>query len=96
LTSINKAIIKNNAGLFYYYLLLENGKNIKKKLIKNRIYVPTLWPNVLDDVSENSFEYFITDNMIFLPIDQRYEENDKKYMLDVLKEALSGDSENYE
>jgi hypothetical protein len=96
LNGINKAKIKNNAGLFYYPLLLENGKDIKQKLIKARIYVPTLWPNVLDDVSKNSFEYFMTDNMIFLPIDQRYDENDMKYMLDVLKEVLSGDDENRE
>jgi hypothetical protein len=96
LIDINKTKIKNSAGLFYYPLLLENGKDIKKKLINNKIYVPTLWPNVLVDASENSFEHFITDNMIFLPIDQRYDKNDMEYMIDVLKKTIVWDDENHE
>jgi hypothetical protein len=94
LPDVNKIKIKNKAGLFYYPLLLENGNTIKKKLINNRIYIPTLWPNVLNDVSESKFEYFITDNMIFLPIDQRYDKDDMKYMMDILIKILSEENKN--
>ena len=32
-----------------YPLLLKNGHRIKQVLIQQKIYVPTLWPNVLEE-----------------------------------------------
>ena len=55
-----------------YPLLIENGKYIKKSLITKKIFVPTFWPNVADWASDNTFEYYLTENLICLPIDQRY------------------------
>jgi hypothetical protein len=81
----NKVRIKNNAGLFFYPLLVENGNLIKKKLIENKIYVPTLWPNVFDDTTKDSIEYYYTNNIVFLPLDQRYNIADMKYMINILK-----------
>ncbi len=55
-----------------YPLLLSNGQEIKKKLIQNKIYIPTYWPNVSDCTKSTSFEYYLVKNLICLPIDQRY------------------------
>jgi hypothetical protein len=82
----NEIKVKNHAGLFFYPLLMHNGNIIKKKLIENKIYVPTLWPNVLNDVNAKNFEYYFADNMVFLPIDHRYNINDMEYVINIYKE----------
>jgi hypothetical protein len=81
----NELKIKNRAGLFFYPLLIKNGENIKKRLIKKYIFVPTFWENVLKDVSKNTIEYYFTKNIVLLPIDQRYTTDDMKYMLNIIK-----------
>jgi hypothetical protein len=85
----NKIQIKNTGGLFFYPLLIKDGNNIKNRLIKKKIYVPTLWPNVLSDASKDSIEYYYANNLIPLPIDQRYDTDDMKYMLNILHSLLS-------
>lgn len=69
---------KNNAGLFMYPLLINNGDYLKKKLIKNNIYVPTLWNEVKQLVNKNTFEYRLVNDLVLLPIDQRYTVSDMK------------------
>ncbi len=56
-----------------YPLLVKNGKKIKEKLIKNKIFIPTYWPNVKKICSKDSLEYFLSDNLLALPVDQRYD-----------------------
>lgn len=56
-----------------YPLLLRGGRTIKQKLIKNKIFVPTYWPNVIKWSKKESFEYSLTENLVCLPIDQRYD-----------------------
>ncbi|HHX67988.1 MAG TPA: hypothetical protein GX708_08075 [Gallicola sp.] len=55
-----------------YPFLVENGKLLKQKLISNKIYVASYWPNVLEWSETTSHEYNIVSNLIALPIDQRY------------------------
>ena len=59
-------------GPMVYPLLIKEGKKLKKYLTKNKIFVPTYWPNVYKMVNKNDWEYYLTDNLIPLPIDQRY------------------------
>lgn len=80
----------NNEMLFMYPLLVKDGVNIKKKLIEKKVFVPTLWPNVLENADKNSFEYYVVNNIILLPIDQRYDENDMIYISDLLISILNG------
>ena len=63
---------------------------IKKQLISKKIYVPTLWPNVLDECPKESFEYYLADNLVLLPIDQRYSLDDMEYMLEQIDEIQKG------
>lgn len=55
-----------------YPLLLNNGHKLKKNLINNKVFVPTYWPNVMTWSKNESFEYKLTENLLSLPIDQRY------------------------
>lgn len=88
LKKINKIQVNHRAGLFMYPLLLEKGKIIKKELISRKIFVPTLWPSVLENVSKESWESRLVENMVLIPIDQRYGQEDMKYILHVLGELL--------
>lgn len=68
---LNLPVLKNAVPLCYPFLI-ENGRLFKQKLIENKIYVPTYWPNVLDWATPNSFEHDLAKNLVCIPIDQRY------------------------
>lgn len=46
--------------------------DLKKRLIQNKIFVATYWPNVLEWCKSNDLEYDLTTHIVPLPIDQRY------------------------
>lgn len=78
-------IDKTTIPMVYPYLV-ENGNEIKKTLIDNKIYVATYWPNVLNWSDVNSFEYYLTNNLLAIPIDQRYDTNNLKLILDIIND----------
>ena len=67
-----------------YPLLIDDGNLLKHKLINNKIYVATYWPNVLEWAELNSFEIDMVQNMISIPIDQRYTNNDLGKLLKII------------
>ncbi|MDE5773921.1 MAG: hypothetical protein K2H86_05640 [Muribaculaceae bacterium] len=71
-----------------YPLLVENGARIRRHLIENNIFVATYWPNVLEECPKHSDEYYLADNLLALPIDQRYGEEDMKRIVSVIKAKL--------
>lgn len=88
LSSTNQMKVKNRAGLYMYPLLLKNGSRMKKELIERKIYVPTLWPNVLTDCEPGEFEYGLADHLVLLPIDQRYDASHMNYMVKIIQDIL--------
>lgn len=54
------------------YPYFTSDSTLKKKLIENKIFVATYWPNVLEWCKTDSLEYQLADNIIAIPIDQRY------------------------
>lgn len=77
-----------NDGPFAYPFYIENGVDIRKILAKKKIYIPTLWPNVLLDTDENDIENKYTKNILPLPCDQRYKTDDMNYLIDQLIKSL--------
>jgi hypothetical protein len=86
LESINELRIDISASItpLCYPLLLNNGHLIKSELIKNRIFVPTYWPNISNQCQEHSFERYLINNLVCLPIDQRYGNKEMKIILNLL------------
>lgn len=80
LKDINRLNLRIPEGAFAYPLLIENGYEIRSELQKKKIYIPTLWPNVMNDTASNSLEYNYAKNILPLPVDQRYNENDIYYI----------------
>lgn len=75
-------------GAFAYPLLLKDGVNIRRKLIEKKIYVPTLWPNVTENIQEFSYEAYLAENILPLPCDQRYDTKNMEYVCDVIENLL--------
>ena len=59
---------------------------LRGKLIENKIFVATYWPNVLKWCNETDTEYKLTKNIIPIPIDQRYGTEDMEYIINVIKQ----------
>lgn len=82
LEKYNNLKLRKQIGPYCYPLYIENGAIIRKELIKNKIYVPVLWPNVLnlDECIEKDF----AQNILPIPCDQRYDEKDMKYVANIV------------
>lgn len=91
LKHINKLTVKVCSIPFCYPLYLDNGKQIKKTLILNKIYVPTLWPNIR---GLSNLEKKYVDNIILLPCDQRYGIADMKYIVDIVAKEMANENKN--
>ena len=87
----NKNLLKINSSQeitpMVYPLFIEK-ENLKGKLIENKIYAATYWPNVLKWCSCNQFEYNLAKYIISIPIDQRYNKEDMRYIVEFLKQYI--------
>lgn len=61
-------------GPYCYPYYCRNGMELKKRLAEKKIYVATLWPNVLK--CDGTLEKDYAENILPLPCDQRYDVND--------------------
>lgn len=85
----NKLKLEIPEGAFSYPLYLENAEEIKKKLLKHKIYIPTLWPNVLNENMKDSIEYEYAKNILPIPCDQRYDIEDMEFIIEVIKRCIN-------
>lgn len=70
------------------YPLLLDDSTLREKLINNKIFIPTYWPNVFEWVTKDSYEYFLSKNLISIPIDHRYTLSDMHNILIILNSLL--------
>ena len=80
--------ISFESGSIPYVYPLNFGKNIKKELISEKIYVPTLWAQTLTEEFKGTLEYSLSDETLFLPVDQRYNEEDIRYMIKIIEKYI--------
>ena len=66
------------------YPYLTDDVVLKQKLIDNKIFVATYWPNVLEWCREVDIEHFVAKNTCFLPIDQRYGETGMRKIIELI------------
>ena len=76
--------LANQVPMLYPYLCNNNG--IREKLISEKIYTPTFWRDVLEHLSSsNTHEENYINNMLPLPIDQRYNHDDMNRISSIIK-----------
>ncbi len=75
-------------GAVPYMYPLNAGKDIRKELVEKKIYVPLIWEDTLDDKFLGTWEYDVSKNTLFLPLDQRYDEADIRYIISQVEGLL--------
>lgn len=85
LCNINRLELKSVYGAFMYPLFIQNGVQVRKALQKEKVYIPILWPNVLEECSADSLEFQYAANILPISVDQRYEVSDMKYLIEAIK-----------
>ena len=75
-------------GPYCYPFYCENGLAIKKQLASQKIYVATLWPNVLTEDAASPLEKDYTANILPLPCDQRYGKTEMEHIGKVVLTCL--------
>lgn len=73
-------------GAFAYPLMREDAPSVRNKLIENKVYIPTLWPNVLNEVEVDALEYKLANNILPIPCDQRYGTDDMEYVSSLIRQ----------
>ena len=71
--------------MIYPYLSPTYG--LREKLIDNKIFVARYWPNVLDWCKKSDLEYRLAEEIIPLPIDQRYGEDSMNIVIKIIQEV---------
>ena len=82
-----KDLRNNGRAMRGVKMKVENGPEIRKRLIANKIYIPKLWPMDYHR-DEIELEYKLADNILPIPCDQRYTEEDMLYICSILKACL--------
>ena len=89
LSKKNDLKLRRPMGPYCYPFLCENGMLIKKQLAKMSIYIPTLWPNVLEECPANSIEYQYAANILPLPVDQRYGKEEMEMIVEEIRQCTN-------
>jgi hypothetical protein len=58
--------------------------NLRQRLIASKIYVATYWPELKGRLKKGSMEGKLVEYLLPLPIDQRYDTNDMKKIVDIV------------
>ena len=66
------------------YPFLTDDKDLRKRLIDNKVFVAQYWPNVLDWCKADSKAYQLTQCLLPLPIDQRYGTEDMNRIIELI------------
>lgn len=85
---LNMLNVVEVTGPYAYPLLLQNGNDIKDKLIERKIYIPTLWKEVIDKADKNSVEYQMSRYTLPLPCDHRYGMQEMDYIIECILENI--------
>lgn len=72
--------------VYPYYV--DDGAQLRQHLIDHQVFCARYWPNVLEWCQKDSLEYDLAENVVCLPIDQRYNEDDMKSILSCLNSYL--------
>ena len=85
LAGLNKKTFRAPDGAFCFPFYTHDGISARKALAEKKIFVPTYWKNVIEDMPTDSIEYDFAANILALPCDQRYEAED----MEAVAEAVS-------
>ena len=86
-TNCFKWDMDNGTVPMVYPYYVENGAFLRQYLIDHQVFCARYWPNVLEWCQPNDLEYQLAENLVCLPIDQRYGEEDMKIIIETIQEG---------
>ena len=89
LGSVNCLNLRVTEGAYAYPLMLPEGQKIRKKLIKQKIFVPMLWPNVPEQQPADSEACRLAEQILPLPCDQRYGAEEMTFIIKAVRDCLN-------
>lgn len=75
-------------GAFAYPFCCRNTGDARAKLAQRGVYIPTLWPNVLESADVSEWERRAAADVLPLPCDQRYSIADMRYLAEQVMDAI--------
>ena len=87
LSRINKLSPHLEEGPFTYPLMISDAQRIRKILIEDKVFVPMLWPDGIENSSSTSWAFRFSTDILPLPVDQRYGTDEMNRILGLLIEA---------
>lgn len=84
----------DDTPLCYPLVLNFDCKNLKEKLAKNNIYIPTYWSDAEKRIVEGSIEFGLINCTLAIPCDQRYSTTDISYLADKIRDFLITEKKN--
>lgn len=69
-----------------YPLMVDDGEQLRRKLIEGKVFVAKYWPNVMDDGIHKT-EFLLSSQVVSIPCDQRYQEEDLERIVKLLEVA---------
>ena len=88
LGDLNDFPVNIDVALQMYYPFKCKDRQLRDKLINKKIYNPTWWRHVIDELGEESVESEYALETVLLPVDQRYGEDDMKILGDTTKNLI--------
>lgn len=89
---INRLSLPLISGAYAYPFWFQgkeiSGDKIRRELIRQKVYIPVLWPEVLSICGEGSAEHEMASNILPLPVDQRYGEKEMREILEILYSVI--------
>ena len=88
LKKYNQLDLSSKQLTYMYPLFVSDGESLRAYLKSNNIYSLRLWANINWN-GANTDEITKADNMVLLPIDQRYSDNEMEYIASVIDKYYS-------
>lgn len=85
LRCINQLNVHPVEGAFMYPLMLANAAELKNRLVQHKIYISVIWPNVVDELPHDWWEWRLANNIMPLIVDQRYGNDDMERICKTLE-----------
>ncbi|GAB2459627.1 hypothetical protein GCM10011375_09570 [Hymenobacter qilianensis] len=70
------------------YPFYSKKPKVRSQLLANKVFTPIYWKNVLSWVDNNTVEYDYVENIVYLPIDQRYGLDDLIRVVELIEDEL--------
>ncbi|GHU50073.1 hypothetical protein AGMMS49975_00380 [Clostridia bacterium] len=93
LDTINEIKFKENIGvpMVYPFLRTHASECLRGKLLKQKIYIPCYWGEIERTAPQNSQSVYLSNNLLPLPIDQRYTADDMRCLVRIIKGDIEGE-----